>query len=61
MRKSIVVNPQKYPFNAIMAVLDDMVMIFVTEGSPFAILIKNKHIASTLWSIHSMFWDRYED
>lgn len=60
LRKSVIVSPKKYPFRATMAVFDDTVMIFTSSDDPFAVLIKNKDIATTLWSIHEMFWDRYE-
>lgn len=60
LRKSIIVNPKKYPFKSAIAVFDDMALIFTFGSNPFAVLIKNKDIATTLWSIHEMFWDRYE-
>ena len=59
LRKSILVDHKKYPFRSSLAVLDDAVMIFTYGENPFAVLIRNKEIARTLWSIHEMFWDRY--
>lgn len=60
LRESIIVNPKKYPFNSAIAVFDDMVLIITFGDNPFAVLIKNKNIASTFWSIHEMYWDRYK-
>jgi sugar-specific transcriptional regulator TrmB len=60
LRTTIIVNSKKYPFRAAIAVFDDSVLIFTSGNDPFAILIKNKDIATTFFSMHEMFWDRYE-
>lgn len=60
LRKTILVSPNRYPFNASMAVFDDILMIVVADENPFAILVKNKKIADTFSSIHDMAWDRFE-
>lgn len=59
LRKTILVNPKKYPLKASIGVIDDLVMIFTSGDNPFAVLIKNKDVATTMWSIHEMYWDRY--
>lgn len=59
-RKIILVSPTEYPIKASMGVIDDMFMIATFGDNPFAVLIKNQDIATTMWSIHNMVWDRYE-
>jgi sugar-specific transcriptional regulator TrmB len=61
LRKTIIVSPKKYPFCSAIAVFDDSVLIFTFGDTPFAVLIKNKDIATTFWSMHEMYWDRYMD
>lgn len=61
LRKCLLVNHKKYPVKAAIGVLDDTAVIMTFGNDPFAILIRNKDITSTLKSIHSMFWDRYTD
>lgn len=60
LRKSILVSSKKYPFKSSIAVIDDMTLIITSGENPFAILIRNKDIATTMWSIHEMYWDRYK-
>jgi HTH-type transcriptional regulator, sugar sensing transcriptional regulator len=60
LRRSLFVDPKKYPFKAAMMAYDDMVMIFTFGAEEFAVLIKNKDIAETITTLHKMYWDRYE-
>lgn len=59
LRKSILVSPDQYPIKASIAVADDMVLIYTLTDNPFAVLIKNQDVATTVWSIHNMIWDKY--
>lgn len=55
--KKLFVNFKKFPLKTSIKVIDDMVMFYTTGQNPFAVLIKNKDVAMTMWNIHQMVMD----
>lgn len=48
-----------YPLEASIAVSGEWLLVAVAVRKPFALLIHNTSLATTLASIHDMIWERY--
>lgn len=59
LREVIFISPSEYPFEADVAISDNMALVFEYKNEPFAILIENETLARAMSSIHQMIWDRY--
>jgi sugar-specific transcriptional regulator TrmB len=59
LREVLMISPDQYPIDAVLAVGEDSVIVGVTKPTPFAVIIKNKSLAATLSSVHDIVWDRY--
>jgi len=59
LREVLLVSGEEYPFDANIAVSDNMTIIFEYKQKPFALLIENSLVARSIATIHQMVWDRY--
>ena len=59
LRETVMIQPHEYPFDSVIAVTKGLVILINSESNPFAVLIRNEHIAATLASIHRIIWNRY--
>ncbi|KKW20903.1 MAG: Transcriptional regulator TrmB [Parcubacteria group bacterium GW2011_GWB1_52_7] len=59
LREVLLVSGEEYPFEANIAVSENMTILFEYKNKPFALLIENHLVARSIASIHQMVWDRY--
>ncbi|MBI4160106.1 hypothetical protein HY504_02985 [Candidatus Wolfebacteria bacterium] len=59
LREIVTVSRSEYPFDADIAISDNLVLIFEYKTKPFALLIENETLAQAMAAIHQMVWDRY--
>lgn len=60
LRESVIVSPQEYRFDSTIVATKGFVLLINAKENPFAILIRNDHVANTLIDIHKLSWDRFK-
>jgi len=60
LRETITLSPNQFRFDATMAATRGLVLMVNALENPFAVLIRNRHLAATLINIHKIIWGRYK-
>lgn len=60
LRETVLISPREYPFKSTIVATKGLSLLINPGENPFAVLIRNEYIATTLISIHKVLWGRYK-
>ena len=61
LRESVLLSPKQYPFQTTVVATRGLALLINPNENPFALLIRNTHLADTFMTIHRCLWERYKD
>jgi sugar-specific transcriptional regulator TrmB len=61
LRETLILSARKFPFESCIAITKGLIIMINAKDKPFAVLIRNDHLAKTLMSIHQMVWAHYKE
>jgi hypothetical protein len=60
LRETIILSPNQFRFDSTIVATRGLVLMINALENPFAVLIRNRHLAATLINIHKIIWGRYK-
>ncbi|MFZ2193073.1 MAG: helix-turn-helix domain-containing protein [Candidatus Moraniibacteriota bacterium] len=60
LRETVLLSQNQYPFQTTVVATKGLALLINPNENPFALLIRNKHLADTFITIHKCLWGKYK-
>ena len=60
LRETVLLSPRQYLFKTTVVATRGLALLINPNENPFALLIRNKHLAETFIAIHKCLWEKYK-
>ncbi len=59
LRETMTLSPNRFRFDSTVVATRGLILLINALENPFAVLIRNRHLAATLINIHKIIWGQY--